>query len=1368
MTSHFDKDRTLNGVEQDQRLLPALEESYFNVDEMSFEDLLTLSVEFASSLTYYNASLKPAGDWKSFLASNEIVIMACIINKNIDEMRRQVQMPENRGALALSRIVVEAIRELDRWLGDLQRSSSAPAKELVVKLNSIIRSSLLEELHNIGATLDDLRELNPALPDFEFHTLSDIWEVGIEDEASKRAWFPHAQTETAENEAMAADLLRRSAFEFFNALEHLKSVCKSLLPQSLKTQSHDPAVSLFITFLRLYRYAQENVNTFTQRHLEFYYHELLKVHYKEKSLESATLNFSVQPGSRSVSVRAGSRFVCARDEALREVVFTANEDLEVSDAEITQVYTLKYDREPMITPECDMHFVTRVHQQQIPLHAAEQSGDGESWPLFGDLRAGRSAARTADSTFDLGIAVASRTLFLEEGYRKISLEVGLKRVTRPISSFLEDLEQSRSRAEFRQVLFKLMLTWIALHSRRDWNSSVAPDLIAKIESTALALDLKDPPSVVSATSGAVMQVESCESLFRSAVKEMQGANDMAVAYYKHLLGSESADEFQFRLGALVINILLENGSARQLLEGLADNKARELGCENSLETIKKELQLGKERLFRKYFDRAFVLDLSVETGWLTIDRYDVIEGTTTGTGFQIIASLPADAPSVVGCQKELHGDGWGTELPLMKLRLNSEATINIYSILERFCLDTINVSVDVTGVRNVVAFNSISQLDPSKPFFPFGPLPTTSSYLAISAPEAARKKIDRFRVHLYWGDLPRTEDGFDGHYAGYPSKIRNQSFTANVSILSNGSWQPQSHSQIQNARLFSAVDKKLKEHQVIEVESVELFKPVSLELGDGELDLGLKTRNGFLKLALASPDAAFGHNEYPLRLTETLESNAKARPKKRKTLPKPPYTPMLNKLSVDYSASSTLAMNASNTRQAEKHAEKVFRLHPFGAEQVYPNVSGAALSFFKPFDYDGNLLLGLSARNHKGLLSVYFSLADDSERSNTEGEIRHHWSYLTSTGWARLSPDAIVNDGTKGFLCSGIVVLDLPEDLAYEYSDMPGNCAWLKISSNEESRNFCSLRNVKTHAVQLTRSADDRAEFDPKAAVWEELEWKSQSTIPGLQSIRQLDGFANIGMAEKRSELITRVSERIRHRGRAVTAWDYERLILERFPFVGKVLCLPNRSKLVAGKRPGNLLIIVTPLVMDAHRVIGKTPKLSAVHLQDIHDYVKAHSTAFNTIEVTNPSYEHVQVRCTATFEDYASSGLYIDRLNDDISRYLNPWEDAGYGLNFCQTIKREDLYSYIYNLDYIKFVTDFSMLHITRDNRGHYDLGDTVFNELVEGKSADVHPLYPWSLMVPLQRHYIEVAKEIEPIAPEITGIRKLEIGSTFIVGGI
>lgn len=1355
-----------NGVEQNQRLLPALEDGYFNVDEMSFEDLLSLSVEFASSLTFYNSELKPTGDWKAFLASNEIVIMASIINKDVDAMRRFVQSPDNRDPSILSKAIFELVLDFDKWIFDLQRSSSDPAHELVLKLNSIIRSTLREELHTICAIFEDIRQTNPGVESVDYNQLHSIWEIG--NGRGGEVWFPHARSEKSDDLSVALEKLLRAAFEYFNALEHLKSLCSDLLPRSLKTQTHDPAVSLFIAFLKLYKYAQENINTFTQRHLDYYYQELLKVQYREQGLESAVLNFSIQTGADPISIDAGTSFTCSRDEALRDVIFQTNETLQVSDAEVTAAFTLKYDREPLITPECDLRFVTRIHQQRIAVYGEEAAGLESSWPLFGDLVSGKEKLGRTDTSFDVGIALASKTLLLEEGYRKISLEVGMKRNVRPVSTYLDDLEQSASRAEFREVLFNLMLAWMGEASGRNWHDTVAHDLIAKIESTAKTIDLKDPPVIQNVATGAFIQVDSCLRLFRNAVTEMQGNSDTGAAYYNHLLNAESESEFRDGLGSLVIHFLLEQGSAKKLLDGAADTRARELGCENSLLAVKNEMSLGRNRLFRKYFDRGFVIDLSAESSWLTIDRYDVIEGARGNIGFQVVASLPADAPPIVGCLPEVHGEQWDTDLPVLKLRLNSEASINLYSVLEKFCLDTITVSVDVSGARNVVAFNSISQLDPSKPFFPFGPLPTTSSYLALSAPEAARKKVDKFRVHLHWGDLPQTDDGFDGHYAGYPTKIRNQSFTANVSILNNGSWQPQTKSQIQNCKLFSSVDKKLKEHQVIDVENVELFKPISMGLADDELDLGLKTRNGFLKLTLASPDSAFGHQTYPLSLSETLESNAKARPKKKKSLPKAPYTPMLNKVSIDYSASSTFAISGAAGAQSEEFAEKVYRLHPFGSEQIYPSDAGGTRAFFKPFGHDGNLLLGINTSNHRGLLSIYFSLADDSERSDAHGSIRHHWSYLSQSGWSRLKPEAIVRDGTKGFLCSGIVVLDLPEDLITEHEEMPGNCAWLKISSNAHSENFCSLRKVKTHAVQLTRSADDNAEFDAQYVKWSDLSWSPQSTITGLDSTVQLDGFSDISRAEDRQRMITRVSERIRHRSRAVTAWDYERLILERFPFVGKVMCLPNCSRKVAGNRPGNLLIVVTPLVLDPAETVGNPPKLSAVHLQDIHNYVNELSTAFNTIEVCNPSYESVQVRCTAIFEDYASSGLYIDRLNADISRYLNPWDSYGYGLNFNQTIKREDMYSHIYNLDYIKFVTDFSMLHITRDSRGRYDLGDTVLNEVVEGKTADISPVHPWSLMVPLKQHYIDLSKEIAPIAPEVTGIRELEIGSTFIVGGI
>jgi hypothetical protein len=1356
--------RILNGVEQVQRLLPALEQGYFNVDEMSFEDLLTVSVEFASSLKFYNTSLQPSGDWKSFLVSNEIVIMAVIINKDIDELRKIVQLPQNQDKASLLKIIFAAVVEIDKWLIDLKRSNSSPAVDLVLKLQSIVRSSLLDELHNIGAYAERLRQSSDDIPNIDYSKLGDIWE--IKTGAQEQLRFFRSRPEIFENESVACEVLRRSAFEFYNAMEHLKSICRDLLPLSLKTQSHDPAISLFITFLQLYKYAQDNVNSFTQRHLDYYYHEILKVHYKKKNLESVVLNFSIAPGGKPIEIDTDTKFVCARDDQLNDIVFCSANNLTVTDAEIDALYTLRFEREDMITPECDMNFVTRIHKHKVPLQQDQGLLEGGGWPLFGD--GANTAQVDSASAMGIGVAIASRVLFLGEGYRKISLEVGLTRSKKSLSHCLGSLERSSSRVEFRQALFELLLAWMSDLQLTHWERSVSGDLILRLEAAAKAMDTKDPPVMISAISGSLVKVKSCVSQLENAIERIRESDDISQLYTDCLQNAESAIEFRDGLGRLVIQCLLEDGSPHKLLAGCADNRASELRCKDSLATIKKELRLGKGRLFKKYFGTAFLLELTTGAGWWEIDRYDVIDGASDGFRLQIIASLPSEAPPIVGCLEEFHGENWNTELPILKLKLNPEATINVYSLLERYCLDEIKVGVDVTGVRNIIAYNHISQLDPSKPFYPFGPLPTTSSYFAFSTPEAAKKSIDSFRIHLHWGDLPQIEDGFDGHYSGYKSKFKNQSFSAKVSILNNGSWLPKSSSQVQSAQLFSATDKRLKEHQAIDVRSIEHFRPIEVDIQDDELDLGLTTRNGFLKLTLASPDAAFGHQEYPFRVTETLESNSKAKAKKKKNIPNTPYTPLLNKVSIDYTASSTMPMNTPSGAGNEKFPEKVFRLHPFGAEEVYPNIGGGAVPLFKPYVHDGNFLLGVSASEVEGLLSIYFSLTDDSERNKSNEDTRHQWSYLTSTGWVVLREDRIIGDGTKGFLCSGIVTLDLPSDISKDLADMPGSYFWLKVSSNADSVKFCSLNRLKTHAQELRRSEDDNAIFDARSSQWSELQWESVLSIPGLEAINQLDRFVDVEIDEQRRGLVTRISERIRHRSRAVTPWDYERLILEKFPYVGKVLCIPNRSKFVAGTTPGTLLVVVTPLVLKEEDVAGKTPKLSAVFLKEIHEYISNFSSVFTNIEVSNPNYEWVQVRCAAVFEDNAGSGMFVEQLNRDIGKYLNPWDDVGYGLNFCQTIKREDIYSYIYNLDYIKFVTAFSMLHITRNNSGQYELGDTVSNIIAEGKSSNITPLNPWSMVVPMKRHYIEVNQEIEPKAADITGIQELEIGSTFIIGGV
>jgi hypothetical protein len=74
-------------------------------------------------------------------------------------------------------------------------------------------------------------------------------------------------------------------------------------------------------------------------------------------------------------------------------------------------------------------------------------------------------------------------------------------------------------------------------------------------------------------------------------------------------------------------------------------------------------------------------------------------------------------------------------------------------------------------------------------------------------------------------------------------------------------------------------------------------------------------------------------------------------------------------------------------------------------------------------------------------------------------------------------------------------------------------------------------------------------------------------------------------------------------------------------------------------------------------------------------------------------------------------------------------------------------------------------MLHITLDKDGKYSLFDTARDDSDNG--VVIEPNYPWSLAIPVRRHFVETIKTARSIRAEITGIDELEVGSTFIISG-
>ncbi len=443
-------------------------------------------------------------------------------------------------------------------------------------------------------------------------------------------------------------------------------------------------------------------------------------------------------------------------------------------------------------------------------------------------------------------------------------------------------------------------------------------------------------------------------------------------------------------------------------------------------------------------------------------------------------------------------------------------------------------------------------------------------------------------------------------------------------------------------------------------------------------------------------------------------------------------------------------------------AEKIIHMHPFGVETVYPSVSPKPCFFLPQYSHEGNLFIGISASEIAGNLTLFFHMSEESNQETTAVTPTISWFYLAVNSWKPLPIKHVLFDATNGFLSSGAITLNIPKDINSNNSVMPGDCFWLRVSCMQGAGSFSSCNAVETNALKVTKKTDANSSHQqlPKR-----IKWSSIYPITGVGSIRQAGKSFGGRPIESDIELKTRVSERLRHKNRAQLSWDYERLILKQFPEIQKVKCFSSISSTEETIKPGNVLIVVVPHSSSSNDETCTKVIVNPDKLNQIKTYVENLSSPFAGIEVRNPVYEQVQVRCTVKFSDGLGDGVNINRLNQDISDYICPWKKTGYKSKFGWSIRQRDLESYIRSLSYVEFITNFSMLHITLNGTGDYSLSDTARSK----KNGDVviRPRYPWSLAIPAKKHFIEMQQTARSIKAEITGVNELAVGGTFIISG-
>jgi len=202
----------------------------------------------------------------------------------------------------------------------------------------------------------------------------------------------------------------------------------------------------------------------------------------------------------------------------------------------------------------------------------------------------------------------------------------------------------------------------------------------------------------------------------------------------------------------------------------------------------------------------------------------------------------------------------------------------------------------------------------------------------------------------------------------------------------------------------------------------------------------------------------------------------------------------------------------------------------------------------------------------------------------------------------------------------------------------------------------------------------------------------TRTAVPIADIARVAQPYASFGGRGREDDrsLRVRASERLRHRNRAITIWDYERLVLDAFPSVHRVKGIPH-SRSGSWMAPGHVLVVVVPDLRNRNATDPLRPKVDADTIARIAEFLRYRNPGQAGIEVKNPAYQRLQIDCRVKFRAGYEFNVYRRETIQALVRALSPWAfDSDAPLLFGGRVHASTLLSFIEALPYVDYVTDF------------------------------------------------------------------------------
>ncbi len=405
-------------------------------------------------------------------------------------------------------------------------------------------------------------------------------------------------------------------------------------------------------------------------------------------------------------------------------------------------------------------------------------------------------------------------------------------------------------------------------------------------------------------------------------------------------------------------------------------------------------------------------------------------------------------------------------------------------------------------------------------------------------------------------------------------------------------------------------------------------------------------------------------------------------------IPNEPWTPTISNISVDYKA-------IANFEDVD-----LIHLYPYNGTYKSEELS-LQPTLFPEFCDEGTLFLGLQNLVPGDNLNVLFQLAEATSDSESDPE-EVFWYYLDNNTWKPLRTGfEVMDDATKNLTSTGIIKFALPANMTKDNTVMPAGMHWIKATIPQNSGSVSETTDILTQAIKVVFTNDDA---NDKLRLAQPLTAGSISKLneadASVKSVTQpYDAFGGL-VPEIQQQFYVRVSETLRHKGRAIQAFDYERIVLQQFPQLFKVKCINHSFALNAHAykndfpyAPGYVLMAVIPDLNQLKAGNSFEPKVPVSIIEDIDTYIRARTSPFVRFRAMNPRYEKINFCLRIKLLKGKDENYYKEKIKEDISEFLAPWAVGDYyKLTFGQCVYRSDIIQFLETRDYMDYISDLQM----------------------------------------------------------------------------